>query len=87
MNYVKLLAQLRAGYFCTAGHHYCPCIRDDGAIIFASGLVRPDGRFFGSLRLRQALEMAQSQELPTWGGCPAQAEIEIEDAIAPRCYA
>lgn len=80
MDYKLVLADVLSGSFCDTGHFYCPVIRQDGAIVFPSGILRPDGSFSGADRLRDELERPVSRsnrsgpELYGCGPCPHMRE-------------
>lgn len=74
IDYQRILADVRRGGFCDSGHYHCPLVRHDGAIIFPSGILRPDGSFRGAARLREELERdvvsATGPEMHGCGPCP-----------------
>jgi hypothetical protein len=56
MNFNAIMQVARDGGFCDCGHYYCPRMRTDGALVFPSGILHPDGTFNGAKRLGAELE-------------------------------
>lgn len=86
MNYKLILADVLSGSFCDTGHYHCPFIRQNGTIIFPSGVLRPDGSFNGATRLQDEIERRVSDrsgsgpELYGCGPCP-HLVYRISDTI------
>lgn len=78
-NFSFLMQHVRRGQFCDTGHYYCPRVREDGSLVFPSGVVRPDGSFKGAKMLLEHIEGVLKEGLPVFGGsfsrqpedCPA----------------
>lgn len=91
MNYDLVARAARAGLFNDVGHYKAPLIRPDGAVVFPSGIVRPDGTFRGAARLREMLlglteERVSAEEAETQTaykpGCPC---AYCQGHACPRC--
>lgn len=55
VDYKLVLDAAQHEHYCDVGHYYCPTLRADGALIFPSGIVRPDGTFSGARALYDLL--------------------------------
>ena len=54
--YCRVLAAVERGWFCDTGAYYSPQVREDGAIIFPSGALHPQGLFSGAAQLLDRLQ-------------------------------
>ena len=80
VDYSKVMAHVRRGQWCDTGHYYCPRIREDGTIVFPSGIVRPDGKFQGAAQLLSEIILRCDESLPVFA--PGSFGAKPEDCPA-----